>query len=134
VAQPPGDHAVCEDNKIEGGCCQDRARLAGRKRIELHEALSSCFVRAEPSLQAGKYVGALVSGLPKRTGGRSLSMWVAADRVARLSTIKGLRWASCAFFGGGGVCLILGGRDGLLELVSLKLPTHVGIQALMSLA
>jgi SRSO17 transposase len=51
------------------------ARLAGRKRIELLEALRSCFVRAEPWLQAGKYVGALVSGLPKRNG------WTVAEHV-----------------------------------------------------
>jgi SRSO17 transposase len=45
-----------------------RAGLAGRKRIELLTALRSCFVRAEAWLQAGKYVGALVSGLPRRNG------------------------------------------------------------------
>ena len=44
------------------------AGLAGRKRIELLTAVRSCFVRAEAWLQAGKYVGALVSGLPRRNG------------------------------------------------------------------
>jgi hypothetical protein len=44
------------------------AGLAGRKQAELLEALRSCFVRAEPWLQAGKYVAALVSDLPKRNG------------------------------------------------------------------
>jgi SRSO17 transposase len=44
------------------------AGLAGRKRIELLGALRSCFARAEAWLQAGKYVGALVSGLPRRNG------------------------------------------------------------------
>ena len=44
------------------------AGLAGRKRTELLAALRSCFARAEAWLQAGKYVGALVSGLPRRNG------------------------------------------------------------------
>jgi hypothetical protein len=42
------------------------AGLAGRKRAELLGRLRSCFVRPEAWLQAGKYVGALVSGLPRR--------------------------------------------------------------------
>jgi hypothetical protein len=44
------------------------ARLGARKRGELLALLRSCFVRAEPWLQAGKYMDALVSGLPKRNG------------------------------------------------------------------
>jgi hypothetical protein len=44
------------------------AGLADRKRAELLGLLRPCFVRAGPWLQAGKYVGALVSGLPKRNG------------------------------------------------------------------
>ncbi len=44
------------------------AGLARRKRAELLGALRWCFVRAEPWLQAGKYVAALVSELPKRNG------------------------------------------------------------------
>jgi SRSO17 transposase len=44
------------------------AALAARRRGELLGLLKSCFVRAEPWLQAGKYVGALVSDLPKRNG------------------------------------------------------------------
>jgi hypothetical protein len=39
-----------------------------RERGELLALLRPCFVRAEPWLQAGKYVSALVSGLPKRNG------------------------------------------------------------------
>ena len=34
-----------------------------------------CFVRVEPWLQAGKYVGAVMSGLPKRNG------WTIAQHV-----------------------------------------------------
>jgi len=37
--------------------------------------LRSCFARPEPWLQAGKYVGALVSDLPKRNG------WTIAEHV-----------------------------------------------------
>jgi len=44
------------------------ARLGARKRGELLGLLRGCFVRAEPWLQAGRYVNALVSGLPKRNG------------------------------------------------------------------
>src|ERR1017187_4762484 len=43
-------------------------QLGARKRRELLSLLRPCFVRTEPWLQAGKYVGALVSGLPKRHG------------------------------------------------------------------
>ena len=43
-------------------------RLGARKRGELLGLLRGCFVRAEPWLQAGRYVNALVSGLPKRNG------------------------------------------------------------------
>jgi SRSO17 transposase len=44
------------------------AGLAVRKRAELLGLLESCFVRAGTWLQAGKYVSALVSELPKRNG------------------------------------------------------------------
>jgi SRSO17 transposase len=44
------------------------ARLGARKRRELLCLLRPCFARAEPWLQAGKYVNALVSGPPKRNG------------------------------------------------------------------
>jgi SRSO17 transposase len=44
------------------------AQLGARKRAELLGLLRPCFVRAEPWLQAGKYVDALVSGLPRRNG------------------------------------------------------------------
>ena len=44
------------------------ARAGSRRRRELLGALRPCFLRSEPWLQAGKYVDALVSGLPKRNG------------------------------------------------------------------
>ena len=44
------------------------AGLAARKRAGLLELLRSCFVRTETWLQAGKYVSALVSEMPKRNG------------------------------------------------------------------
>jgi SRSO17 transposase len=44
------------------------ARLGARKRGELLGLLRPCFVRAEPWLQAGKYIGALSGGLPRRNG------------------------------------------------------------------
>jgi SRSO17 transposase len=44
------------------------AALAARKRGELLVLLRPCFVRAEPWRQAGKYVSALASDLPRRNG------------------------------------------------------------------
>ena len=44
------------------------ARAGARKRRELLCLLRPCFARPEPWLQAGKYVNALLGGLPKRNG------------------------------------------------------------------
>ena len=44
------------------------AALAARKRGELLGLLRPCFVRAGPWRQAGKYLGALASDLPRRNG------------------------------------------------------------------
>ena len=44
------------------------AGLALRKRDELLGLLRPCFARTQPWLQAGKYVSALVSGLPRVNG------------------------------------------------------------------
>src|SRR5260370_35393474 len=58
---------VCEDNNrrrlLRG---QDRGGSGGPKRFELLGLLRPWFVRPQPWLQAGKYLGALVSDLPKR--------------------------------------------------------------------
>jgi SRSO17 transposase len=43
-------------------------RLGRRKRGDLLGLLRPCFARAEPWLQAGKYVAAVSSGLPRRNG------------------------------------------------------------------
>jgi len=51
------------------------AALAARKRGELLRLWRPCFGRPEPWLQAGKYVSALVSDLPRRNG------WTIAQRV-----------------------------------------------------
>ncbi len=44
------------------------AGLGGRKRGELLEMLRPVFSRTEPWIQAAKYVGAVMSDLPKRNG------------------------------------------------------------------
>jgi hypothetical protein len=44
------------------------AGLAVRERAELLAALRPCFARTEPWLQAGKYVAALLSELPRVNG------------------------------------------------------------------
>jgi hypothetical protein len=59
---------------------------------------------------------------------------LAAERAARLDMINRLRWASSAFLGGAGISLILGGPEWISWTSLLKLPTHIGIQALISLA
>ena len=59
---------------------------------------------------------------------------LASERAARLRIIKGLRWASAIFLGGAGVSLILGGPEWISWISFTKLPAHVGIQALISLA
>ena len=51
------------------------AALAARKRAELLGLLRPCFARVEPWLQAGKYVAALASDLPRRNG------WTIAQRA-----------------------------------------------------
>jgi SRSO17 transposase len=51
------------------------ARLGARKRGELLGLLRPCFTRTGPWLQAGKYVGVLVSGLPRCNG------WTLAERA-----------------------------------------------------
>src|SRR5260370_30019784 len=54
---------------------QDRGGSGGPKRFELLGLLRPWFVRPQPWLQAGKYLGALVSDLPKRNG------WTIAQRA-----------------------------------------------------
>ena len=69
MGQPPADHACVTTTKSKAAAAaRIGAGLAGRKRAELLGRLRSCFARTEPWLQAGKYVGALVSGLPRRNG------------------------------------------------------------------
>jgi SRSO17 transposase len=51
------------------------AGLGRRKRAELLGLMRPSFARVEPWLQAGKYVGAVMSGLPKRNG------WSIAQQV-----------------------------------------------------
>jgi len=68
-AQPPADHAFVTTTKPKvAAAAKIGAALVARKRGELLGLLRSCFVRPEPWLQAGKYVGALVSDLQKRNG------------------------------------------------------------------
>jgi SRSO17 transposase len=69
MAQPPVDHACVTTTKSKAAAAvRIGAGLAGRKRAELLGRLRSYFARPEPWLQAGKYIGALVSGLPRRNG------------------------------------------------------------------
>jgi SRSO17 transposase len=75
------------------------AALAARKRRELLTLLRPCFGRVEPWLQAGKYVTALVSDLPKRNG------WTIAQQVGDRTPQRTQRllnraaWDACAAMG-----------------------------------
>ena len=51
------------------------ARLGARKRRELLGLLGPCFRRAEPWLQAGKYISAVSGGLARRNG------WTIAEQA-----------------------------------------------------
>jgi SRSO17 transposase len=66
------------------------AALAARKRGDLLRLLRPCFGRPERWLQAGKYVGALVSDLPKRNG------WTIAQRAGDRSPQRTQRLLSRA--------------------------------------
>jgi SRSO17 transposase len=69
MVQPPVDHVCVTTTKSKAAAAaRIGAGLAGRKRAELLGRLRSCFARPEAWLQAGKYVGALASGLPRRNG------------------------------------------------------------------
>ena len=68
-AQPPRDHVCVTSTKSEAAAAvKISAGLALRKRNELLGLLRPCFARTEPWLQAGKYVSALVSELPRVNG------------------------------------------------------------------
>jgi DDE superfamily endonuclease len=68
-AQPPVDHACVTTTRPKtAAAARIGAALAARKRGELLGLLRPCFARVEPWLQAGKYVAAVASGMPKRNG------------------------------------------------------------------
>lgn len=68
-AQPPDDHVFVKTTGSKAAAAaRIGAGLARRKRLELLERLKSCFARTGTWQQAGKYVSALVSELPKRNG------------------------------------------------------------------
>jgi SRSO17 transposase len=76
MAQPPGDYACVKTTKPEAAAAaRIGAGLARRKRTELMGLLRSCFARAEPWLQAGKYAAALMSQVPRRNG------WTLAEQA-----------------------------------------------------
>ena len=76
MAQPPGDHAFVRTTESKAAAAvRIGACLGQRKRAELLGLLRSCFCRVEPWLQAGKYVGAVSSGLPRRNG------WTIAEQA-----------------------------------------------------
>ena len=69
MAQPPDDHVFVKTTESKAAAAaRIGAGQAGRKRAELMGRLRSCFARTETWQQAGKYVSALVSELPKRNG------------------------------------------------------------------
>ena len=75
------------------------AALAARKRGELLRLGRPCVGRPEPWLQAGKYLGALASDLPRRNG------WTIAQRAGDRAPLRTQRllnravWDTCAAMG-----------------------------------
>jgi hypothetical protein len=65
------------------------AGLAARKRAELMGALRSCFARTQTWLQAGRYVSALASELPRRNG------WTLAEQAGDRSPDRMQRHKRC---------------------------------------
>ena len=66
---PPVDHMCVTTTRAKTtAAARIGSGLAGRKSGELLGRLRSCFARPEPWLQAGKYVSALASGLPRHNG------------------------------------------------------------------
>lgn len=69
MAQPPRGHVFVKTAEPKAAAAaRIGSGLAVRKRAELLGLLRSCFDRAGPWLQAGKYVPALASELPERNG------------------------------------------------------------------
>src|ERR1022692_4542832 len=76
MAQPPRDHAFVKTAKPKAAAAVSIcAGLGRRKRAELLALMRPSFAQVEPWLQAGKYVGAVSSGLPRRNG------WTIAEHV-----------------------------------------------------
>jgi SRSO17 transposase len=76
MAQPPRDHAFVKTAKPKAAAAVSLcAGLGRRKRAELLGLMRPSFARVEPWLQAGKYAGAVMSGLAKRNG------WSIAQQV-----------------------------------------------------
>jgi hypothetical protein len=69
IGQPPRDHArVTKQQSEAAAAVRVSVRLGLRKRAELLEQVRPAFARTGPWLQAGKYVAAVMSDLPKRNG------------------------------------------------------------------
>src|SRR5260221_10923788 len=89
--QPPVDHVFVRTTGSKAGAAvRIGAGLGQQKRAELVGLLRVCFARVEPWLQAGKYVGAVVSGLPKRNG------WTIAEQAGDRTPDKTQRLLSRA--------------------------------------
>src|SRR5450631_2226628 len=69
MRQPPRDHVFVLTNEDKAAAdARIGARRALRERSALVGLILPCFARTQTWLQAGKYISALVSGLPSRNG------------------------------------------------------------------
>src|ERR1022692_3740794 len=69
MAQPPRDHVCVKTSKPKAAAAaRIGTGLGHRKRGDLLGLLRPCFARTGTWMQAGKYVSALVSEMPKRNG------------------------------------------------------------------
>src|ERR1035437_1503825 len=106
MGQPPRDDAYVTTTKPEAAAAvRIGGRTAGRKRADLLDRLRSCFARIEPFLQAGKYVTAVMSELPKRNG------WTISEHVRDRTPDKTQRLLSRASWDGRGPAVRGGGAD-----------------------
>jgi hypothetical protein len=89
--QPPVDHVFVRTTKPKAAAAvRIGAGLGQQKRAELAGLLRGCFARAEPWLQARKYVSAVASGLARRNG------WTIAEQAGDRTPDKTQRLLSRA--------------------------------------
>jgi SRSO17 transposase len=116
VGQPPRDDQVVKQNNREAAAAAIvEGELAAANLVELHRRLRSCFARVEPFTQAGKYVAALMSDLPRKNG------WTLAEHVGDLTPDRMQRLLNHAVWD----------QDAVMGVVRGYVAEHLGGQRLV---